>query len=218
MKNLIIPIALGIFLFTSCSKDESLEQTEDQTSNLIHVLEQNLEQDSFRTIEIDNFTGGINYTATTRDNDFAHCSGLYMPGNRDATILSWSGNRDNTGTYGYAELQITKPSYSLHIVMETECITLDGNKAVYGAIITDVIELRGNAPQIGELWRFYFQVTDNKLGFSTVADQISSTMLFASPRSHSLCATYPPNHDIWSSNGRENVLDPGFVEVSRNPE
>lgn len=217
MKNLIIPIALGVFLFPSCSNDESFEPVEEQTTDSIYVLEQNMGQSTLGIIEIDNFTSGANYLTTTNGNDFAHSSGLYEPSFRDPVILSWYGNHDNTGAYGTAELQISRPTYSIHVVMETECITVNGNTAMYGAIITEVIELSGNTPPLTDMWRFYFQVKDKTPSLRNGVDQISNKWIFASPRSVSLCSIYPPNHPIWSSNGQADVLSPGFVEVSNNP-
>lgn len=218
MKNLIVTMTAGLILLTGCSKDESFETTEEQTANSIYVLEQNNGQAMFRTIAIEPFQSGENFTTTTDNSEFGHTSGLFAPTNRDAVILSWSANRDETGTYGNAELQMSGPNYSMHIVMETECITVDGDTAMYGAIITEVVELSGNTPPLTASWRFYFQVKDNEQGIGLGFDQISGKWIFASPRSQSLCAVYPPKHPIWSSNGYENVMNPGFVEVSNNPQ
>ncbi len=91
--------------------------------------------------------------------------------------------------------------------METECVTVNSNEAVYGGTITQVKTLSGDAPNIQVGWRFYFKVIDSRV------DQKSNTTIFASPRSLSLCNEYPPNHPIWSSQGYEEVFSPGFVIV-----
>jgi hypothetical protein len=218
MKNLFLILTAGLFLLTACSKDESFETIDEQSNDVIYVLDQNQEQGAFTTMAVDNSQGGLNFTRTTDNSEFGHTSGLYAPMYQDPVILSWSANKDETGTYGTAELQISRTNYNIHVVMQTECISVDGNKAMYGAIITEVLELSGDTPPLTANWRFYFQVTDNQQGGSAGYDQISSTLIFASSRSPSLCNVYPPDHRIWSSNGYENVMNPGFVEVSNNPE
>lgn len=218
MKNLFLTLTAGLFLLSACSKDESFETIDEQSNDVIYVLDQNQEQGTFTTMAVDNYQGGVNFTKTTGNSDFGHTSGLFQPMYRDPVVLSWSGNRDDTGTYGNAELLISRTNYNIHILMEAECITVDGDTAMYGAIITEVIELSGDAPPLTANSRFYFRVKDNQQGGSAGFDQISNTLIFASPRSQSLCNVYPPDHRIWSSNGYENVMSPGFVEVSNNPE
>ena len=220
MKNLFLTITAGLFLLTGCSKDDSLELIEPKSANSIYVLDQNMDQANFNTIEIDNFQAEAKLITTTERSGFGHTSGFYEPALRNPVTLSWSANSDDSGSYGTAELKISTPSYSMHFIMETECITVDGNTAMYGAIITEVVELIGDTPPLTTAWRFYFQVKDGdnngtkRLDF----DQMSNKWIFASPRSPSLCLIYPPNHRIWSSSGYQNVLNSGFVKVSNKTE
>ena len=216
MKNLILLMTAGLILLTGCSKDESFEPIEEQTNDLVYVLEQHGNTSTFRTITPE----GANLTLITDKDGFGETFGLYSPYTRDQRLLSWSGFTDETGTYGTAEYYFSLPEYTLHFVMQAECIVVEGNKAMYGGIITEVIERSWNAPEITENWRFYFKVIDNEQRqFSShIYDQISNTMIFASPRSMSLCNIYPPGHRIWSSEGYQDVHEPGFVEVSDHPE
>lgn len=214
MKNLILTMTAGLILLTGCSKDESFETTQEQINDLVYVLEQNGNTSNFKTITLE----GANLTLTTEDDGYGETYGLYAPNTRDPRLLSWSGFTDETGTYGTAEYHFSLPAYTLHFVMQAECIVVEGNKAMYGGIITEVIERSGNAPEIAENWRFYFKVIDNEQGSRHIYDQISNTMIFASPMSPSLCNAYPPGHRIWSSEGYQDVREPGFVEVSEVPE
>ena len=50
MKNLIFLIALVFILFTSCSKDESIEQAELQTSDTVYIFNQHNETSSWDTM------------------------------------------------------------------------------------------------------------------------------------------------------------------------
>jgi hypothetical protein len=217
MKNLSLLMTAGLFLLTACSKDESFEPMEEQTNDVVYVLDQNIDQAAFTTVAMDDFTSGVNFTRQTSSSGFAHTSGLYQPMYQDPVILSWFGNKDGHGFYGSAELQISRPNYNIHIIMQTECITVDGDMAVYGARITEVLELSGDTPPLTAEWRFYFQVIDNGRAKSPAFDQISNKWVFAYPRSQSLCII-PPTHRFWTANGYDNVQSPGFVEVSNYPE
>ncbi len=216
MKNLFLTLTAGLFLLTACSKDESFEQIDAPSNDLVYVLEQNGNTSTFTSIALENRSQG----PTTPSNNFGESSGMYEPIFEDPIRLTWSGLQDDTGTFGTAELQIIRPTYSLHIIMETECIMAEGNKAVYGGTITQVVTLSGNAPQIAPMWRFYFQVTDVAVAANEQGgiDRISNKWIFASPMSPSLCSVYPPSHRIWSTNGYAQVIEPGFVYASDHPQ
>ena len=226
MKNSIFLIAIGLILLTGCSKEESFEPTEEQTIDTVYVLKQIDGTITMETISLDGQTG-VDYTyKKDYPKEKGFTNGLYKSTSRDTNVITWSGFTDETGNYGNAELQMSTPSYSLHLMLVTECVRVEGNAAVYGGIITRVVQSSGNAPPFGENWRFYFKVVDNEHGngldYEQLADinydQISNTRIFASPRSMSLCDIYLPGNRIWSSQGYQEVRKPGFVEVSENPE
>lgn len=214
MKNLIFILAVGSLLLTSCSKEESFEENNEQMNDPVYVLEQNQNSSKFSTLTLD----GTHLTLTTKDTrSLGSTSGLYAPFTNNPISLSWTGFQDETGSFGNAEFRQEAPNYVMHFTMQTECVVVDGNQALYGGIITEVRALSGDVPPIDVNWRFYFQVTDNEIGSSIGADRISSTTIFASPRSKSLCTVYPPKHRIWSE-GYSEVHEPGFVEVREIPE
>lgn len=219
MKNLILSLTLGLILLTGCSKEESFEPIEEQTIDSVYVLKQIDGTTTWETMSIEGLQTGSDYIYTTDNgNSNGQTSGLFMPTYRDLLVISWSGFTDETGTYGNAEIQMSTPGYSFHFILQTECITVDGNAAMYGGIVTEVVEQSGNPPPFGINWRFYFEVKDSEQGGRHIYDQISNTRIFASPRSPSLCLAYPAGHRIWSSQGYEDVREPGFVEVSNHPE
>ena len=216
MKNLILPIAIGLVLFTSCSKDESLEQIETQDINYVHVLNQNNETSFWETKIIDNTQIGAKYEDEPNLTYQNYTEGLYMSAPQNGMTLQWRGSNNDNGAHGMAEFKQIAPWVNLHFKMETECITVVGNEAVYGGNISEVIALLGEAPDIGVGWRFYFKVTDNDQGGFAPYDQISNVTIFASPRSISLCNVYLPNDNIWSTQGYTDVTKPGFVVMSSN--
>lgn len=210
MKNSILLIALGLILLTGCSKDDSIELIEEQTTNSVYVLYQLNEIASWETIVLDEFqrTVYIQHPIT------AHTDGYYRPTSRDGMSLTWSGTQHRDGyRKGSAEFKQSTPNFILHFSMETECVTVEGNEAVYGGIITQVKATNGNSPNISAGWRFYFKVIDSGQGSTVTYDQIANITMFASPMSPSLCG-FLPNYHIWSSQGYSDVIDPGYVVVS----
>ena len=211
MKNLTLLFALGFILITSCSKDESLEQTELQTTNSVYVLNQFNEASYWDTTVLDE-----SRTSDDEHNSIQRVSitkGHYSPTSRDAMTIEWTGTQTELRSTGKAEVKQSTRNFTFHFNLETECVMVDGNKAVYGGVITKVIELSGDAPDIGVGFRIYFNVIDSNSGGSIYYDQIANKTIFASPMSPSLCNVYLPNDNIWSSRGFSDVLQPGFVKV-----
>ena len=215
MKNLVLFFALGLILLTGCSKDDSIEQIEEQTNDIVYISKQYNGNSIWETMEID-IKDNNPYSNTANTRGYGFTNGLYNPPNRNPILITWNGTRDTSGNSGRAEIQMTTPSYSFHFIMETECVTVIDNVAMYGGLITQVVEVTGDPPPFGKYWRFYFKVIDNANGGHSGIDQISSMRIFASPKSMSLCNVYPPNHPIWSSQGYDEVHEPGFVIVDND--
>lgn len=214
MKKFTLLFALGLTLFTSCTKDESYQTIEEQTVDSVYVLNQFEGASNWETIIPDETQNAAHRTYLINDGENAHTDGYYVPSSRDAMTITWSGTQTTNGVRGGAEIRQTTPNFSFHFVLETECVMVDGNQAVYGGTITQVRSLAGNAPTIDVGWRFYFKVIDQDGTNRSDTDQIANTTLFASPRSPSLCGVYMPNDRRWSSQGYTVVNRPGFVIVS----
>jgi hypothetical protein len=217
MKNVTLLFVLGVTLFTSCTKEESYQPLEEQTIDSVYVLNQFEGSSAWETMLVDELQNTAARTYSINDAENAQTNGYYAPNSRDAMTITWSGTQTRTGARGGAEIRQTTPNFSFHFILETECVTVNGNQAVYGGTITQVKSLSGNAPNIGVGWRFYFKVTDaladRTPGFPSRYDQIANTTIFASPMSPSLCNVYLPNNQMWSSQGNTNVISPGFVVV-----
>ena len=198
----------GLILLTGCSKDDSVEQIEEQTVDHVYVLNQFNETSTWETMVLDE-----SLERTDLPNDNAHTDGYYMPTNRNGMTITWSGTQNQNGTYGRAEFKQITPNFSLHFNLETECVTVYGNEAVYGGRITQVREISGNAPPIGVGWYFYFKVIDN-IHERVPLDKIANKTIFATPRAPILCNAYSPNNFIWSRLGYSDVVRPGFVVVN----
>jgi len=213
MKNLILTTVLGIILLTGCSRDDSIELIENQTTNSSYVLYQLNDIDSGETIVLDEFqrTGYFQTPIT------AHTEGYYLPSYKNAMTITWSGTQYADGSRkGRAELIQISPDINFHFILDTECIMAEDNEAVYGGTIIEVKSLYGGLTDIDLGWRFYFKVIDSKHSGNNSYDKIANITMFASPRSPSLCGIYPPSNIIWSLKGYSKVIEPGFVVVSSN--
>lgn len=206
MKNSIFLIALTAIILTSCSKDESVEQFEEQNIDSVYVLNQFGETSYWDTMEVDEQARSTDYTT----NNNVHTEGYYQPSSQNGMTISWSGTQTHNRARGRADLKQTSPNINFHFVLETECVMVNGNQAVYGGTITQVKALSGDVPNLDIGWRIYFKVIDSGLE----NDQIANTIIFASPRSISLCNVYPPTKEIWSTQGYSDVVTPGFVVVN----
>ena len=216
MKNSLLLITLGLILLTGCSKDDFVEQFEEQTNDIVYVSKQFNGNSFWETMEIDVIDNTFTYYLTPDTNGYGFTNGFYNPPNKNPLLIIWNGTKDKSGYSGSAEIQMSTPGYSFHFIMETECVTVIDNVAMYGGPITQVVEVSGNPPPFGMYWRFYFKVIDNANGGQGGIDKISSMRIFASPKSMSLCNIYPPNHPIWSSQGYDEVHEPGFVVVDND--
>lgn len=212
MKKLLFTIALATILLTSCSKDDSLEQTELQTIESAYVLNQI--NDSFywdtMLVEAPISSSDYSYERATQT------EGHYQPISRNEMIITWSGTQNENAARGRAEITQSTPNFSFHIILETECVVVKGDEAVYGGVITHIRELSGDTPNIGVGWRFYFKVIDYGEGGNVAYDQIANATIFVSPSSPSLCNVYLPDHSFWYTSGYSEVKRPGFVIVDSN--
>lgn len=212
MKNLFLPIALATILLTSCSKDDSTELIEEQNIQSVIVLNQYNGNSFWDSKEIN-----VPERSTNNSNDIsANTNGHYMPTDRDEMTITWTGNQDENGARGSAELKQESPNSSFHFELETECVTVMGNEAVYGGVITKIKSLGGNTPNITVGWRFYFKVIDGHMGNdqNIPYDQIANTTIFASPMSPTLCDVFLSDNFTFSIQEYTVVTEPGFVEVS----
>lgn len=213
MKNLLLTTAAALLLLTACSKEETFEPRQEQMEDTVYVLNQT-DRITWEKTSLGLQQTGSNFTYST-DDPFrsVHTSGEFVSTSRNTNTITWSGTEHEGRIHGSAELLLSTPGYSLGLRLATECVMVEGNEAVYGGIVTEVLERSGNPPPFGVNWRFYFKVIDTGEGSSIGYDQISNTQIFAQPRSSSMCNVLLPGNSIWSNEGYEAVLAPGFVKV-----
>jgi len=130
MKKLIIFLSLGIFFFTSCSKEESNDQFTEQTADSVYVLNHSNGTTTWEAISTDKLE--TNVTSNNRGNS-SHTHGNI------AGFSTFNGTQNNGGSHGSAVIHIPN---QLHIILETTSVAVigaDGNEAIYGGLVTEVV-------------------------------------------------------------------------------
>jgi hypothetical protein len=217
MKNLFVIIGFAfVLMLTGCSKDELYDPIAEETTNINYILDN--KGDTFDWITMTSESDNKTVTIPDPSIDLVICRGVYQSGELPITNLTWNAFCDETGIYGTAEIRQTTPTYGFHFVMTTEGLVAEGNQAVHEGTITEVIKRWGDVPNFDVSWRFAFNVIDTQKQGYQEYDKISNTIMFATPRSPMLFTSYPPDDEIWSRMGYQDVMPPGFVEVSHNPE
>lgn len=222
MKKLIFLSAFSLVVLFGCNKEETTP-----TSASLDV--QNVEEPKFGLVmnltdetptweykELDMLEYSTDAVVGSRENS-AHTHGDFV-WEAAGLSLTWSGTQNNGGTHGSAvfETQTMLPDgtvTTIRATMETECITVVENRAVYGGIFTEVT----GDPVLPTYFpwsryytvgcHMYFKVVDNGQGNNAPADQHGSTIILTRP-SQSLCGIIPNTSNL------VDVQAPGSVKIN----
>ena len=193
-------MSLVILLFSSCSKEETNDQITETTANSAFVFNQSDGTIDFNFIAMDESENPI---ITNRGNSI-HAHGDF---NLNGGAISFSGTQNNGGAHGTAEFNYTfGPFGTAHVLLETvSVVSISENDAIYGGIITEVIENTVMFPPPPPCPTFpncppppppapcdpyelgtyvYFVVIDNGEGINAPSDQYNNALLntcFADP-------------------------------------
>lgn len=207
MKNSLFFLTLILFLMQACSKDELATRTSGATDN-----QQNVVLSSVRPI-------GFSLTApliTLSDYDIQyanfHSPAMVLPRTENHHVnghvhpildpnevdFIFSGVQNNGGIHGNAQVK----SWFLDFNMATECITVVGNEAIYGGVITQVnyVDPGWAAVWCGEICieegvHFVCKVVDNGEGQNAPPDQ---SALYFAIGTVPLCDLFPVDHPYWA--------------------
>ncbi len=123
-------MSLGLLFFASCSKEETPNQIIEQTTDSVYVLKHSNSTSTWETISIDKLE--TNVTSNNRGNS-SHTHG-------DITGFgSFDGTQNNGGSHGSAEIHFPN---QIHMLLETSSVAIigdNGNEAIYGGLITEVV-------------------------------------------------------------------------------
>jgi len=219
MKKIVLSMSIGLLLLGGCSEENLVTQIEEQTGDLVYVFNSNSENpvweaiildelESTQSISLDELesTQSIsNYALTEHNNG----NSVHTHGDLGPIIQEWSGTQNNGGVHGSASLLLFGFS---EITMETECVMVEDNEAVYGGTITEISPPFGPPFEIGAV--IYFKVIDNGQGNNAPADQINPITIIAPVGSPSGCDVFTPSFFLWDVLPNDDVPEPGSVKVN----
>ena len=212
MKKLTFTIVAGIALLTGCSKDETNEIIQNETNQEVLVVNQIDGTSQYEALPNDAQYLDFNAADNKAGSLEASTEGAFIPPYKNAMTITWDGVHNANAIYGQAEMKQESPNSNFIFSITTECVIAVGNEAVYGGVINKAKGVYDGFANVGEGWRVYFKVTDGDKAKGTV-DQISNTILFAAPKTESLCNVYSPNDIIWTTLGTTDINAPGYVIV-----
>ncbi len=141
MKKLIFFMSFAIIAFYGCEKSEMNPSSENQEVEKSSVAAFVLNLSDETTYEViylsqEEMQGETNQYKSSNS---AHTHGTYHGGG-GSTVVTFNGTQNKGGSHGSAELQLATPFGNAHVIMKTVSVIVDGNEAIYGGIVTEVIE------------------------------------------------------------------------------
>ena len=208
-------MSVGLLLLAGCSKENTENQIDDQTADLVWVYNIGGKSQAWETMAIDELSSDSDVTNTRSNGNSAHTHGDFTFG---SFTFEWSGTENSGGTHGSAFVtQVLGGPFGtvpVELTMETECIMAEGNEAVYGGTFTEVVNSPfppGGPFDVGN--HMYWKVTDNGQGNNAPPDQ-HNTIIVISPSFSSRCGVYTPPSFIWGLGSELDVQEPGSVKVN----
>jgi hypothetical protein len=146
MKKIIFLMSFALILLIGCDKEEpnliTLSTSDRQVSEsgtLVFVSDG--EKEFWEVISADELQDNSG-SVTTRSNS-AHTHGEFTATGEDPAYFgtyTFNGTQNNGGSHGSAEIIQVRPDGNRHFIMETACVSVEGNEGIYGGMITEVIE------------------------------------------------------------------------------
>lgn len=188
MNKLIPLMALALLVLVGCAKEETIptmadHQQVEESGAFVLSLEGDNPVWEYVTLE-EPVTSSVSWRENEGNSGHMHGEIIYG----GISMAVFSGTQNNGGAHGSATLNIRGRNFTL----ETECVMVEGNEAVYGGIITALDPGFPNF-QVGD--RAYFKVFDNGQGNNAPADQFWGGFRFST--SGSQCGIWTPGSTAW---------------------
>lgn len=218
MKKTILLMSIGLLLIAGCSTENVEPQSEQQIEERVFVFNNNGEDSTWETNSLTDFHSKYS-SSNIVTNRLNNGNSAHTHGSNDAPpfTFNWSGTENNGGTHGSAIITQEMGPSVVTIIMETACVNVIGNEAVYGGLVIEVENNPfppGAGPfAIGNI--VFFKVIDNGQGNNAQADQYVQTLV--STNSALDCETLgQPDFLFWSLPffPTNDVEEPGSVKVN----
>ena len=215
MKKLIFLSVFSLALLFGCNKEESaltIESLDAQKQGEFSTWILNLDGESpvWEVTTIREQQSHSDSVIPKANGNSVHTHGDYATASYS---LSWSGTQNNGGAHGSAYFEQTFGPTTVQVTMETECIMVEGNEAVYGGTFTKVSSNNPLPPGLFDVGNhMYFKVIDNGQGKNASPDQRTSLAITSS--SSTRCDIYTPGHPFWATISIVDIEEPGSVKIN----
>ena len=193
MKKYALLSSLLILILIGCQKSD--DSSPPESKDITYVLHLD---DPFSMYEIiPSYLNDPPYQSSTVNRGGELRAHGNFSGYEELVTLSFSGTINNGGTHGNAHFNKVLANGNLHLKMDTKCLTIVDNVAVYAGIVTEIIETPF-PPGTGIIdinSVLYFKVKDNGSGQNSPPDQYSPIVIIGSPRGG--CESFAPDSPIW---------------------
>ena len=205
--KILILFAFALLFAFGCQKQESAPAADQQTTKTIDVWLFNSEDGSVvqKTIDVNDLQSNSASNDLKQTNS-AHTHGSYSNESRSVT---WSGTQNNGGTHGSAIVTLNFADPAIVLTLETACVMVEGNEAVYGGTITEAVNVPEGESYFEVGGHFLFKVIDNGQGHNAPPDQYSNIIAVFNG-----CGFMVPSEWIWGLGGYGDVEAPGSVKVN----
>lgn len=175
MKKLIVLMSFSIVLLTACSKEETVDQLVEQTSEMVLVLNNDNNGTAWDEMEVNTSEMNAIEDEDLRMGRGNHIDGKYT-GFGGTTTIKFNGTVNGGGIHGGAVVNQVSGPFEAKFRLNTTSVVVNGNEAIYGGIITDVIVDTFPSPPFGcipnQVGNYvYFKVFDNGQGNQSYLDQ-----------------------------------------------
>lgn len=211
-------MSIGFLLIVGCTSENVETQIEQLTEEQVYVFNNNGENSTWETKTLKDFQSAYRNSSVIANRE-NNGNSVHTHGSFDdfPFTFNWSGTENNGGTHGSAVItQQIGPSV-VTIIMETGCVNVIGNEAVYGGLVTEVENNPfppGAGPfAIGNI--VFFKVIDNGQGNNAQADQYVKTLV-SSPSALACDDLGHPDSSFWNLPFLQihDVVEPGSVKVN----
>ncbi|WP_055443182.1 hypothetical protein [Lacinutrix himadriensis] len=197
MKTSVLLLSISFLMLIGCSNENVDILKEPGTGELVYIFNNNSENPTWETrfLEDAQLTKSNSNILT---NNAKMGNSAHTHGNIDGGSLTfnWSGIENNGGSHGSAVITQDFGPFVVTIKMETSCISILNNEAVYGGTITEVLNdpFNGSGPYaLGNT--LFFKVTDNGQGRNATADQYVQAIVTSTLDG---CDSFSPNSSFWN--------------------
>ena len=201
MRNVFFLLVLPLLLMLGCTKEQFDTNTSTGTQNMekssqVTLINFSATSRMIETISVEDLKNNSLPQLNPRTSSNSSVNGHFSPIPMAEVYVTISGMKNNSGVHGNGQVK----SSFLDFNMQTECLTVVGNEAIYGGVITQV-------NYVDPAWilefcdcihpgvHFVLKVIDNGEGQNAPPDMTATYFMVGD---HPLCEDFPVTSPYWA--------------------